>query len=354
MKISISSMIKDYSVSFESAFDSIAGDLKNEGTRFIIDRKVFELYSDKFLEISKDQFSENICYFIDANESTKTMSNAQNIIKFLIESNFKRNSTLIAIGGGITQDLTCFVASILYRGVDWKFYPTTLLAQCDSCIGSKSSINVGTYKNQVGTFYPPKSIVVDVSFLSTLSNDDILSGLGEAIKVHYLDPQKRSERIDHDYSAALTSKKCMEDLIRKSLIIKKDVIEKDEFDKDYRNIMNYGHTFGHAIEAVTKYQIPHGIAVTIGMKIANHLSYSLGLLSAEDMTKMSQLLSDNSGDYKFDITGKEEEYWNSLRRDKKNVDSRIMFILTEGYGKMKKVPVELTDEIKSQIIKICS
>jgi 3-dehydroquinate synthase len=190
--------------------------------------------------------------------------------------------------------------------------------------------------------------------LDTLSNDDILSGLGEAIKVHYLDPQKRYGSIVDDYHASLVDKEAMQKLVYKSLLIKKDVVQQDEFDKDYRNIMNYGHTFGHAIEAVTKYEIPHGVAVTLGMKIANRLSYDLGLLPKDEFDAMSCLLDINSHYHKFDITGKEEKYWESLKRDKKNIDSRVMCILTEGYGKMKKVPVELTDDIKSRIIDICS
>ena len=201
MKVCITSNISDYEVTFDEAFTNLADDAKDKGTVFIIDKNVYDTYIDKFCELFENVPGITRCYFVDAIESNKTMSKAQEIIKFLIAANFKRTSTLVAIGGGITQDLTCFVASVLFRGVAWKFYPTTLLAQCDSCIGSKSSINVGDYKNQVGTFYPPKEIVVDVSFLDTLSNDDVLSGLGEAIKVHYLDPQKRHDSILDDYHA---------------------------------------------------------------------------------------------------------------------------------------------------------
>ena len=353
MKISVSSNISDYEASFGKAFDHLRDDTRNEDVRFIIDRNVYDIYSNEFYKLFQN-VPDARCYFIDAIESNKTMAKAQEVIKFLISSNFKRSSTLIAIGGGITQDLTCFVASVLFRGVSWKFYPTTLLAQCDSCIGSKSSINVDDYKNQVGTFYPPKEIIIDVSFLDTLAKDDILSGLGEAIKVHYLDPQKRYDSIIDDYYASFDCKDTMQKLIYKSLLIKKNVIQQDEFDKDIRNIMNYGHTFGHAIEAVTKYEIPHGVAVTFGMKIANKLSRDLGLLSQDDYETMTGLLDANSQYHEFSLKGKEEKYWSALKRDKKNIDSRVMCILTEGYGKMKKVPIELTDDIKSRIIDICN
>ena len=134
----IKSNIKNYSVNFTNDFaGSISQHVRTERCFFIIDRKVFSLYKSKLSPLINQQI-----YFVDAKEENKTLDECTNIIKFLLKNNFKRNHKLIAIGGGIVQDLTCFVSSVLFRGVDWIFYPTTLLAQCDSCIGSKSSINV--------------------------------------------------------------------------------------------------------------------------------------------------------------------------------------------------------------------
>ena len=154
---------------------------------------------------------------IEALEKNKNLKKVIELVEFLGKRGFKRNQTMIGVGGGIIQDLTCFTASVLFRGVSWQLYPTTLLAQCDSCIGSKSSINSGSFKNQVGTFYPPKKIIIDCGFLDTLSRREILSGLGEAIKVHYFDEKLRHQGIFDNYYAALEDRAVMERVIQYSL-----------------------------------------------------------------------------------------------------------------------------------------
>ena len=338
----IKSGIQDYSVSFVDDFqESLREDLKKPYV-IIIDQNVSNLYSSILDPLLKN----NHVLKVKAIETNKTLAFVQNIIEFLTENNFKRNHTLIAIGGGIIQDLTCFTASILFRGVSWIFYPTTLLAQCDSCIGSKSSINVGTIKNQVGTFYPPQKIVIDTKFTSTLEPIDIFSGLGEAIKVHYLDEEQRFESIFNNYPQVLEDLQVLEQVIYDSLMIKKRVIEIDEYDQEYRNIMNYGHTLGHALESVTKYQIPHGIAVTIGMGIANTISQQLGYLSKDDMEKMETLIQANSKLVSIKLDSL-EPLWEALKKDKKNTDDEINFILTHGFGKMFKAKLPLDEKIKS-------
>lgn len=200
---------------------------------------------------------------IEANEKSKRIDNVTNVIEQVIELGFRKNDTLVAIGGGVIQDITGFIASVLYRGVKWYFVPTTLLSQCDSCIGSKTSINVGEYKNQIGTFYPPKRIVLDYSFLDTLPKEAILSGYGEIVKYHIL-----------DQCYDLVSDE-IEDLIVYSLRVKQGFIEIDEYDEHLRKLLNYGHTFGHAIESATGNKIPHGLAVMIGLDITNYISKKL-------------------------------------------------------------------------------
>ncbi|GAI32171.1 unnamed protein product, partial [marine sediment metagenome] len=248
----------------------------------------------------------------------------------LLDNNIKRNNKLIAVGGGIIQDITGFVSSILLRGVEWIFYPTTLLAQSDSCIGSKTSINVDDFKNQLGTFYPPQRIILDVNFLKTLTLTDMKSGLGEIIKVHLLDGEKSLEYINSHYEQAFSDPAVVKDLIFRSLMIKKNIIEKDEFDKDYRNIMNYGHTFGHAIESVSNYEVCHGQAVTMGMDIANYISLKMGMLLDEPHEIMREVLLKNYPDYSLrreQLTS----FLTALTKDKKNVDENLSAILTEGW-----------------------
>jgi len=251
---------------------------------------------------------------------------------------------LIAVGGGITQDIVAFISSNLYRGVRWVFYPTTLLAQCDSCIGAKSSINFGKYKNQLGCFYPPNEIVIDFNFLSTLKEIDIRSGLGEMIHFYLVSGEDDFNRIKTEYETALKDKNVLKGLIYRSLQIKKKIIEIDEFDKKERLLFNYGHSFGHVIESLSNYRIPHGIAVSYGMDIANYLSVKLGYIPNELRMNIRELLKMNWGQIrlgKIDI----RSFVSLLKKDKKNVGSKINVILTYGIGKMFKTELVLNEDV---------
>lgn len=343
-KLKIKSNIRNYSVNFVSDFSEILLKDSLEKSYYIIDQNVFNLYNEKF----KGIIQQNRHLIVEATEQHKTLDYVKVVVRSLIGNNIKRNNKLIAIGGGIIQDISGFVASILFRGIEWVFYPTTLLAQSDSCIGSKTSINVDEFKNQLGNFYPPSRIVLDVHFLKTLANADIKSGLGEIIKVHFLDGEKSLEYIDSHYKQDLSDLEAFEEIIFRSLNIKKKIIEKDEFDKDYRNILNYGHTFGHSIESITDYEVCHGQAITIGMDMANYISLQKGLLSEGSYKRMRKILLKNYPDYSLDKK-QIDSFLFALSRDKKNVDGNLSAILTEGPGKMRKIKIAFDDNLKKVI-----
>ena len=268
----VKSNIHDYEVNFiDNVKKSLETELK-EGDFIIIDNKVKSLYPKWFEEVL-----ENYNYIgIDAAESQKSYQEVEPVINTLIERGFRKNHRLIAIGGGITQDVTAFIASILYRGVQWYFFPTTLLAQGDSCIGSKTSINFGKFKNQVGGFYPPNKIYVDPKFLNTLPFKELQSGLGEMAHYFVVAGEEDFDRYKRDYEQALVDKNVLRGVIARSLEIKKSYIEIDEYDKNERQVFNYGHSFGHAIESLTNYGIPHGIAISVGMDMSNFVSMKKG------------------------------------------------------------------------------
>ena len=152
----------------------------------IVDKIIYNLNKNIF-----NKFKNYKIISLSATEKNKSFSNLNKIINQLLNFNITRKSKLIAIGGGIIQDIVCFISSTIFRGVDWIFYPTTLLAQADSCIGSKSSINFNRYKNLIGTFYPPLEINIDISFLNTLDRDQIHSGIGEILKVYIISKSKK-------------------------------------------------------------------------------------------------------------------------------------------------------------------
>ncbi len=335
----ISSVVNDYDVSFVDTFSTILTEILLEGDVIIIDSKVRKLYS-KQLDTILAQVKHII---IDANEKQKSYQGLIPIIEELINGGFRKNHRLIAIGGGITQDITAFISSIMYRGVDWIFFPTTLLAQGDSCIGSKTSINFGEFKNQVGGFYPPRHIFIDLLFLETLSDLDLKSGLGEMCHYFIVAGKDDFNRYKNEYLLALKDKKILSGIINRSLEIKKGYIEVDEFDKNIRQVFNYGHSFGHAIESLTDYRIPHGIAVSYGMDMANFISVKLGYITEDIRNEIRELLEKiwqgtNLDDISLD------RFKTALSKDKKNVGTELRLILNKGYGEIFKKAMTMDDQ----------
>jgi 3-dehydroquinate synthase len=244
----------------------------------------------------------------------------------------KRDSVLVAIGGGITQDITCFIATTFMRGIKWTFVPTTLLAQADSCIGSKSSINFGKYKNLLGSFTPPNEIYVCDQFLTSLTDKDFNSGIGEIVKLLLIGETPVSpNEITRDN---------ISEYVYKAMMVKKEYIEIDEFDKSIRNILNYGHCFGHGIESATNFAIPHGIAITIGMDIANVLAYDEGLITKERYEELHEVLYPIYKDH-MNIRFTASDVFAAMAKDKKNTGSMINLILPVG-NKMEKRGFENT------------
>jgi 3-dehydroquinate synthase len=226
---------------------------------------------------------------IEAIEANKSLEAAPAVIVALRQRNANRNTHLVVIGGGIVQDISTLAASIYMRGISWTYLPSTLLGMVDSCIGGKSSINVGGYKNMVGNFYPPKEILIDAKFIETLNSEMVVGGLYEAVKICYA-------RSYEDFRVYLELEPCFpinaaraEAVIEKSLTTKKWFIETDEFDNKERLLLNFGHTFGHAMEASTNFGISHGIAVGLGMLIAISYAHRRGELNAVGTARTAEL-----------------------------------------------------------------
>lgn len=218
---------------------------------------------------------------LPALETSKSLDEIPRVIMALREAGASRRTRLVAAGGGIVQDIAGFVASVYMRGLKWDYAPTTLLAMVDSCIGGKSSINVGPYKNLVGTFHPPQAILIDPALCGTLSADQRVAGLCEAAKICFA----RSAEAFAAYLAlepgVAAGPEVLSDVIGLSLASKKWFLEIDEFDQAERLLLNYGHTFGHAIESASDFRLSHGIAVGLGMMAAGAMSRSLGRVEVD-------------------------------------------------------------------------
>ena len=342
LDFNIKSFVHDYEVKFVSNVSNVLKNEIGENDVIIIDNKVKDLYPYLLKELNKDI---NIIG-LDAYEGQKSYEGLIPIIQELINNGFRKNHKLIGIGGGIIQDITAFTASIMFRGVKWIFFPTTLLAQGDSCIGSKTSINFGEYKNQVGGFYPPEKIFINLDFLNTLSEADMQSGLGEMSHYFVVSGKKDFKDYKRDYQNAITDKNILSKMISKSLKIKKSYIEIDEFDQKERQVFNYGHSFGHAIESLTNYSVPHGIAVSFGMDMANFISVKKNYLSMKIRLEIRELLEKIwSG---FNINHLDIEHFAiALSKDKKNVGNELRLILCKGYGKVFKTSQIVDNEFKN-------
>lgn len=304
------------------------------GTHFIVDQNVARLYEKDLAPV----LAHTSVLIIEATEVAKSLERMPDYVKALLACQIRRKDRLVAIGGGIIQDITCFLSATLFRGVDWEFFPTTLLAQADSCIGSKSSINVGEAKNILGTYTPPSSITISTRFLDTLTPRDLCSGIGEMLKVHAIDGPESFDRIARDYDRIFADKCLMVDYLRRSLVIKKRFIEMDEFDTGPRLVMNYGHSFGHALESATDFAIPHGVAVTIGMDMANFTAVRLGRLSQGHFDRMHLVLANNfavSADVRIPLDG----FLKAIVKDKKNTASALTLILPDGQARVERVSV---------------
>lgn len=326
----VKSSIKDYEVILIDSVEAKLEEVYVTGDFIIIDEILLKLNTDlKVVILDKNVIS------IEALEITKSYEGVIPIIDKLIKNGFKRNNRIIAIGGGITQDISAFIASILYRGVGWIFFPTTLLGQGDSCIGSKTSINFREFKNQLGGFYPPISIFIDPNVLKTLEEHDIRSGVGEMAHYYFVSGSEDVDYFEKEFETALNDQLNLKDLILKSLSIKKGYIEIDEFDKKERIVFNYGHTFGHAIESITNYGIPHGIAVSFGMDMANYISWKKEYISYADFERARAVFQVIWKGYTIQDINL-DELLSAMQKDKKNQDGKLGLILTKGWGNMFK------------------
>ena len=326
--ISIKSSIRNYKVNFTSSIKSNLSNIYNCGDVYLIDKNVYKIHN-----LKRNIKSKKII-FIDASEKSKSFENLGKIIKKILSTNLKKDNKLIVIGGGITQDIASFISSIIFRGIDWIFIPTSFLSQCDSCIGGKTSINFFGKKNQLGNFYPPSAIYIDTLFLKSLGDKDIRSGVGEMAHYYFVSGNKDFKLfLQHYKKVILKDLNSCKKLIFRSLMIKKYFIEKDEFDKKERLLLNYGHTFGHAIESITDYKIPHGIAVANGMDIANFLSLNINLITQKEFEEMHDVLSNIYKNIQPEKINS-KQYIQQLKKDKKNINENLRCILTKGVGKM--------------------
>ncbi|MBC8490215.1 MAG: 3-dehydroquinate synthase [Bacteroidetes bacterium] len=248
---------------------------------FIIDKNVYNLFKEK-LDLLKQN---SPFYLFEAEESKKTLSEVETIYGFFIKNIVTRNTVIVGIGGGIATDIAAFAASTFKRGCRLQLIPTTFLGMIDAAIGGKTAVNYNGIKNNIGTFYPAEKVIVDTRFLDSLSKKEIQNGWTECLKVALIENGELLEILLKEKN------KITEEIITKAIKIKLSICEKDMDDKNERKLLNLGHTFGHVLESISDYQISHGEAVAIGIRVAAYISNKLGYLNKNDLEKINDLLN---------------------------------------------------------------
>ncbi|WQY72986.1 3-dehydroquinate synthase [Helicobacter pylori] len=264
---------------------------------------------------------------IESGEKYKNFHSLERILNNAFEMQLNRHSLMIALGGGVISDMVGFASSIYFRGIDFINIPTTLLAQVDASVGGKTGINTPYGKNLIGSFHQPRAVYIDLAFLKTLEKREFQAGVAEIIKMAVCFDKNLVERLE-----TKDLKDCLEEVIFQSVNIKAQVIMQDEKEQNIRAGLNYGHTFGHAIENETDYErFLHGEAIAIGMRMANDLALSLGMLTLKEYERIENLLKKFDLVFNYQILDL-QKFYERLFLDKKSENKTIKFILPKGIG----------------------
>ena len=301
----------------------------------VSDDTVFSLYGEKVKKSLTDNGFSVYEYVFPHGEESKSIENYEKILNFSAENSITRTDLFVALGGGVTGDLTGFVASSYLRGVDFVQIPTTVLSMVDSSVGGKTAINLNAGKNLCGAFYQPIAVYADCETLKTLPDETFNEGCAEIIKYGMI--------LDSEFLTYLSKNSIRDNIeyaVKRCVEIKRDVVEHDEFEKGERKLLNFGHTIGHAIEKCSNLTISHGNAVAIGMVIATKGAYEIGMSDEDYSDVLLPILKANNLPTTCEFSA-EDLYKVSLSDKKRSLDTMAL-IVPEEYGlcKIVKLPVE--------------
>lgn len=272
-------------------------------------------------------------------EEIKTLDTARAVYERLTALEADRSCFIVGIGGGIVCDITGFVASTYLRGVRFGFVPTSLLAQVDASVGGKNGVNLDGLKNMVGVFSQPEFVLCDTNLLKTLPGRELSCGFAEIVKHAAIDKEGLFSFLEENHGKAMElDKAVMQKLVCDSILIKASIVERDEREKGERRKLNFGHTFGHAVEKTLG--LPHGEAVSVGMTLAAAVSEKRGLLPSGDVERMEGLLRKFRLPVRVPLA--RGGVMDALKKDKKRGGDHIHFVLLQHIGRavVQKIPIE--------------
>ncbi len=315
----------------------------------LVDGDIILLTDQTVFNFHQQKFAGYKTIVIEAGEAFKHQQTVDKIINQLIEFDADRKTMLVGVGGGVVTDIMGYVASVYLRGVEFAFVPTTILAMVDAAIGGKNGIDVGVYKNMVGTINQPKFLLYDNSFLQTLPTEQWINGFAEIIKHACIKDAKLFAELQHNSIEKYKNDAVLlAALIQKNVSLKTNIVVNDEFEQGERKLLNFGHTFGHAIENL--YQVPHGNAVSIGIVLAAKISEEINNFYSVEKDSIVALLKQ----YQLPTTLNVDKgnVFSILTKDKKRVGDNINFILLNKIGEAVIQPISITqlEDLMHQIL----
>jgi 3-dehydroquinate synthase len=342
---------RDYEVLIDTDWQkAVEPYLTNRGQVAVI---VSEAMRDRIINLPVTDAQIHI-FTVPDSEAGKSFASYQKVLDWLGAAGFTRNDLIVAVGGGAVTDLSGFVASSWLRGIDWVAVPTTLAAMVDAAVGGKTGINSEYGKNLIGSFYSPISVLVDLSWLSTLSDRDFAAGLAEVIKCGFIVDTEIVELLkDRNLLEVRGDRALTLELITRSIAVKAKVVSGDFKESFDREILNYGHTLGHAIELHSKYALRHGECVSIGLVFAANLANKSGIL-ADQATDLHKKILSNLGL----PTSYESRHWPELRAnmaiDKKSRSGTLRFVAISELGKTLRIEAPSESDLLAAYERLCS
>lgn len=319
----------------------------------VTDTNVSKFQAKDCIEDLQNSISDLDTIIIEAGEDNKTLETVKNIYHRLVELKADRNTTLIALGGGVVGDITGFVASTYLRGINFVQVPTTMLAQADSSVGGKVGVDFEGGKNLIGAFYQPKFVYINVNSLKTLPVDQLKSGLAEVIKHGLILDEDFFDYIDYNLSKIINcDENVLQYLAKKNCTIKGFVVEQDEKESDLRAILNFGHTYGHAIESESNFRMLHGECVSIGIFAAYKMAAKLGMVEKNIVNKIEKIFCKTG--LPISVKGLDlQNVYNRMFSDKKVKNNKLNFILPKKIGEVIQCTIDnekLIKEVLSEIL----
>lgn len=306
----------------------------------ITDTNVDRFQSKECMDAMSSCTHEVYKYVIPAGEQSKNLDTVKDIYEFLVEKKLDRNSTLVALGGGVVGDITGFVAASFLRGIRFLQIPTSLLAQADSSVGGKVGVDFEGSKNIIGFFYQPSLVYINVNTLKTLPERELKAGLAEVVKHGIIYDEEFFDFIDYNTKRIFNfDEDVLQYMAKMNCTIKGKVVEQDEKESGLRAILNFGHTFGHAVESVSEFRLLHGECVAIGMMAAFKMAQKLEMVEDKSTSKVAAVL-ENIG-LPVRVSGLDrEKVYRQMFYDKKVKSSKLLFVLPKGIGEVVQCVIE--------------